>query len=95
MLIDKAASFPSGHATFFFALAFCTFLINKKWGWILTAAAVVTTVARVVAGVHWPSDIVGGAIIAGLVFAVMYYWILPPKKIQPPQDKQEALLPNV
>jgi undecaprenyl-diphosphatase len=94
MLIDRAASFPSGHATFFFALAFCTFLINKKWGWILTIASILTTVSRVVAGVHWPSDIVGSAIIAGLVFAVMYYWILPPKKIQLLKDKQETLLPS-
>lgn len=94
MLIDKAASFPSGHATFFFALAFCTFLIDKKWGWILTVATIITTISRVVAGVHWPSDIVGGAIISGLVFAVMYYWILPPKKIQSPQTKQETLLPS-
>jgi undecaprenyl-diphosphatase len=91
MLIDSSASFPSGHATFFFALAFCTFLISKKWGWILTGAAVVTTVSRVIAGVHWPSDIVGGAIIAGAVFALMYYWILPPKKIVPPKDIQETL----
>ena len=94
MLIDKAASFPSGHATFFFVLAFCTFLISKKWGWILTIATIITTISRVIAGVHWPSDIVGGAIIAGLVFAAMYYWILPPKRIQPSQDKQESLLPN-
>lgn len=91
MLVDRAGSFPSGHTTFLFVIAFSTFLINKKWGWILSIASLLAVLSRIVAGVHWPSDILGGIIIAGAVFALMYYWILPPKKILPPNDSQETL----
>jgi undecaprenyl-diphosphatase len=94
MLVDRAFSFPSGHTTFLFMIAFSAFLIDKKWGWILSLTSLLAVLSRVVAGVHWPSDIVGGIIIAGTVFVVMYYWVLPPKKIILAEDKQEILLPN-
>lgn len=73
LFTDSAWSFPSGHATFFFALATALYLYNKKWGtWFLAAAALVT-LGRVIAGVHYPSDIVGGALIGSAVaFSVVY-----------------------
>ncbi len=81
MIIDNSWSFPSGHSAFFFAVAFCTFLISKKWGWILTGSTIIVVVSRIIVGVHWPSDILGGAIVAYISFAVFYYWLLPPQKI--------------
>ncbi|MBI2609972.1 phosphatase PAP2 family protein [Candidatus Giovannonibacteria bacterium] len=63
-LISEAGnSFPSGHATFYFALAASVFIFNKKWGFWFIIATFIMTVARVVAGVHFPSDILGGMII--------------------------------
>ncbi len=62
------ASFPSGHATFSFFLAFALFLYNKKWGWAGMVMALLIAWGRVAVGVHWPSDVIGGALIAGLVF---------------------------
>ena len=56
-------SFPSGHATFYFALATVIYLYNKKLGLIFFAAAFLISLARVFAGVHWPTDILGGAVI--------------------------------
>ncbi|MBI4120279.1 MAG: phosphatase PAP2 family protein [Parcubacteria group bacterium] len=55
------ASFPSGHATFFMAIA-VYFLLSgeKKVGWFLLASAVIISLARVAAGVHYPSDIAAG-----------------------------------
>jgi undecaprenyl-diphosphatase len=94
MLIDNASSFPSGHTTFLFMIALSAFLLSRKWGWILSGASFLAVLARIVAGVHWPSDIFGGIIVVGATFALIYYWILPPKRIIPLEDKQETLLPN-
>lgn len=68
----NAYAFPSGHATFFFTLAFVVLFYNRKWGiWFLTATLLMTT-ARVAAGVHYPSDILGGAVI-GFIVALLVY----------------------
>ena len=63
LFTDSAWSFPSGHATFFFAMATAIYLYNRKWGMWFFAGTVLVTLARVAAGVHYPSDILGGAII--------------------------------
>ena len=67
-------SFPSGHATFFFAMATAIYLYNKKWGTVFFIAAILITISRVIAGIHYPSDIVGGALIGVAVAYVTYYF---------------------
>ncbi len=69
---ESFQSFPSGHTIFFFALATSLFMFNKKLGWWFFAAAFVMGVARVMAGIHWPTDILGGAILGILVGWVVY-----------------------
>ncbi len=61
---SSAGSFPSGHATFFFALALSVHVVNPKLGRWLTLAAAVVSVTRVMAGIHWPLDILGGLVLA-------------------------------
>ncbi|MBI4138239.1 MAG: phosphatase PAP2 family protein [Candidatus Wildermuthbacteria bacterium] len=56
-------SFPSGHATFFFALGAVLYSYNKKAGIAFLAFSGLMGIARVLAGVHWPLDIAGGAVI--------------------------------
>jgi len=58
----NSSSFPSGHAAFLFALVttFVAFLPKSSW---LYLAALAVGLARIFAGVHWPSDIVAGAIL--------------------------------
>lgn len=68
LLIDTAWSFPSGHATFFFALATALYLYHKKWGVFFFIATILMTLSRVIAGIHYPSDVVAGALI-GIVVA--------------------------
>lgn len=67
LLTSTAWSFPSGHATFFFALATAVYLYNKKWGIGFFVAVTLMTVSRVIAGIHYPLDILGGALIGIIV----------------------------
>ncbi|MBI2635194.1 MAG: phosphatase PAP2 family protein [Parcubacteria group bacterium] len=63
-LVGEAnCSFPSGHAAFFFALAMAIYFYNKKWGVWFFVAATLISVSRIVAGVHYPTDILVGAVI--------------------------------
>jgi undecaprenyl-diphosphatase len=67
LIPENDYSFPSGHMTFFFALSMVIFMYNKKWGsWFIIASALMG-IARIIAGVHWASDIIGGAIIGIVV----------------------------
>jgi undecaprenyl-diphosphatase len=67
LLGDANWSFPSGHAAFFFAIATALYLYNKRWGTLFFVAATLITVSRVIAGVHYPSDILGGALLGAVV----------------------------
>lgn len=74
--VDNSAGFPSGHAAVFFALAAAVFYLNRKWGIVLLISAAVMGLARVFVGVHWPLDILGGAVV-GLLSAVIAHQIMP------------------
>ena len=62
-------AFPSAHASFFTALGFAYYLHNPWVGVTFVCAAFVIGIARVMAGVHWPLDIIGG-IIFGIIIAL-------------------------
>lgn len=77
---EATASFPSGHAVFFFALAFALWMFNRNWGAWFFLSALFIGVARVIAGAHWPLDIVAGVLVSLLsVFVVK--WLLPPRTL--------------
>jgi len=61
-------SFPSGHASFFGALAFGAFHYSQKIGWLLLITAVIIGIARVSVGIHYPLDILGGFAVAGIAY---------------------------
>lgn len=64
---EELQSFPSGHAIFFFALAMAVYRYDKRWGFVFFSGALLMGVARVIGGIHWPGDILGGALIGMLV----------------------------
>lgn len=72
---NGGGAFPSGHASFYFALAAVVGRYYPKTSLLFYAAAFSLTVSRVAAGIHWPSDIVGGAVIGIAVglFAVSMF----------------------
>ncbi len=57
------ASFPSAHAAFYFAIATSIYFHHKKAGLVFLISASLISIARVFSGVHWPSDIVVGALV--------------------------------
>ena len=69
LFVETGYAFPSGHATFFSALAVTIFLFHKKAGWWFIFFALIIGIARIAAGVHFPIDILGGFILGtGIAF---------------------------
>jgi undecaprenyl-diphosphatase len=71
-------SFPSGHAAFFFAFSFLIYMYNKKWGKWFIIASILLTLSRIAAGVHYPTDIIGGLAIAYLVSFFVFRFLKNP-----------------
>lgn len=67
LLNVATASFPSGHAATFFALAAIMYAHDQRLGIAFFVLATLMGIARVAAGVHYPVDIVGGAAIGMLI----------------------------
>ena len=76
--LEDDLSFPSGHTSLnfsvFTALAAVLIKEKKKWAWLLLIIPFIVGITRIIRGVHYPSDVVGGMIIgifAGLVGCVV------------------------
>lgn len=74
LLAENEWSFPSGHAAFFFAMAAAIYFYNKKWGIGFFLAAMVISISRIIAGVHYPSDIIGGMLVGVAVAYLVFYF---------------------
>ena|SRR3989338_1629926 len=66
LLTNGSGSFPSGHMALLFALGTALFFLNRRWGVWFLALSFLVGLARVAAGVHWPTDILGGAVLGAL-----------------------------
>ena len=87
-------SYPSGHAVFFTWMSFMTAVsLAPKISpalrpalWIVAALVIVLTcIARVWAGAHWPSDVIGGVLL-GIGWSAFVLW-LPERWLPSPSFK--------
>ena len=69
------ASFPSDHTTAAFAIAVSIWLRNRAVGTLAIGMAAVLAVARVAVGVHYPSDVLAGALIG--TGSALVLWLPP------------------
>lgn len=67
-------SFPSGHTLAGFEFATSIFLYNKKWGYIAYVFAILMGFSRLYLYVHFPTDVICGAIL-GILFSIISYRI--------------------
>ena len=65
------ASFPSGHTSASFAAATAIYAINKKWGIAAYVFAAVMGFSRLYLGVHFPTDVLAGALVGTAAAMIM------------------------
>lgn len=79
LIIGKADdwSFPSGHTTNSLACAWVLFRrTDKKWGVPALVLAILIALSRLYVGIHYPTDVLGGAVI-GIGSACLSMWLVP------------------
>lgn len=76
----KATAFPSGHTATIFALA-GVLIMGLRAGWIKATClfiAVAVGLSRIMVGVHWPLDVLGGALAGWMsaagAMALAHHW---------------------
>ncbi len=64
-------SFPSNHAVNNFAAAVFLLRLFPNYKWIFLVVATLVSLSRIYLGVHYPSDVIGGALI-GATFGYLF-----------------------
>lgn len=90
-------SFPSAHAANWFALAAVALFFYRRSAWFMYPLACGVAFSRLYVGVHYPSDLLAGAILGtgyaiALMFIFQWLWRTVGKKLFP---AWQARLPNL
>src|SRR5215471_155717 len=70
-----SGSMPSSHAANWFAATMVTLLYYRRSLWFMLPAALLVSFSRIYNGVHYPSDVLAGALL-GAGYAVAALWLL-------------------
>ncbi len=84
LLIEKSAestSFPSNHAAGAFAIAFALYWRKWKYGALMIILAILLAFSRVFVGVHYPLDVLSGALVALLAFLLVSWQQKPLERV--------------
>lgn len=76
LITESGYAFPSGHATFFMALASSLWFYHKRLAVFFGVSAVLIGLARIAAGIHWPVDILGGLILGYAIGTTLHKLIV-------------------
>lgn len=72
-------SFPSDHAMCAFIIFFCALFLSLPGAWALLILALWVIFGRVYAGVHYPHDVLGGAMVATAISLLYYIFLFNPQ----------------
>lgn len=71
----KGCSFPSRHAASAFVIAMCGYAVSLPLGIVLTVLASLVALTRILAGVHFISDVVFAAVFS-VALASLFFFII-------------------
>jgi 4-amino-4-deoxy-L-arabinose transferase-like glycosyltransferase/membrane-associated phospholipid phosphatase len=97
----QTGSMPSAHAANWFAATMIAFLFYRRSAWFMLPMALAVSFSRVYNGVHYPSDVLAGAILGAgyaiaLAIAIETAWQFAGKNIFPLWHAQlPSLVPNL
>ncbi len=80
LLVDcsQGLSFPSSHAANSVSLAVYLSFQYPRAKWFLAAFAAIVSYSRIAVGVHYPSDVIAGALIgvlSGIIILMLHRWV--------------------